>query len=51
MPEKVLVCPVCDEVDVETLYKDKWGEVCGCNECMKTIEYWDDESEEYKMER
>ena len=29
-------CPICEE-ETDTLYKDKYGEVFGCSECINKI--------------
>lgn len=29
------VCPICGETDVSWVYKDRWGEIVGCNYCLK----------------
>lgn len=33
-------CPVCDK-EFETLYKDRYGDVVGCDCCMTTVDAWD----------
>lgn len=33
-------CPVCCE-ECETLYKDQYGEVFGCNNCVETVDAWE----------
>lgn len=37
-------CPVCDE-EFETIYKDKYGDVVGCDCCVTTADAWDYEEE------
>lgn len=37
-------CPVCCE-ECETLYKDQYGEVFGCNNCIETVDAWEEEDE------
>ena len=38
-------CPVCGD-EAETIYKDRWGDVVGCDNCIETLNAWewDDES-------
>ena len=35
-------CPVCGE-ECDTVYKDIYGDVFGCDECVKTKSAWDEE--------
>lgn len=37
-------CPVCGD-ECETLYKDQYGEVFGCNNCVETVDAWEAEDE------
>ena len=37
-------CPVCGD-ECETLYKDQYGEVFGCNNCVETVDAWEDMNE------
>ena len=37
-------CPVCGE-ECETLYKDQYGEVFGCDQCVETVNAWEAEDE------
>ena len=30
------VCPICDD-ECDTIYKDIWGNICGCENCVKTL--------------
>lgn len=34
-------CPVCGEA-CETIYKDKWGNTLGCEECVTPTDAWED---------
>ena len=36
------VCPVCGEV-CETFYKDEYGDILGCDECITVCDAWDEE--------
>ena len=36
----VCVCPICGE-ECETIYKDKWGNVLGCEECVEVCDAWE----------
>ena len=38
------VCPVCGD-ECETLYKDCSGEVFGCENCVETVDAWEEENE------
>ena len=33
-------CPVCGEL-CETLYKDRYGDIVGCDECITTLNAWE----------
>lgn len=33
-------CPRCGE-ECETLYRDRYGEVVGCENCVETLDAWD----------
>ena len=35
----VPICPVCGN-ETDTLYKDIYGTIVGCDECIKTIDAW-----------
>ncbi len=35
--EVIPVCPVCGE-ECDTIYKNKWGDIVGCEECVQTHE-------------
>lgn len=35
-------CPVCGEV-CETVYKDVYGEILGCDQCLTARDAWDEE--------
>jgi hypothetical protein len=37
---KYPVCPICGEVTAE-IYKDSYGEVIGCCECVTVVNAWD----------
>ena len=34
------VCPICGE-SCDTIYVDKWGNVCGCDECVSARDAWE----------
>lgn len=38
------ICPVCG-AECETLYKDKWGDVIGCEDCVTAVEAWEENDE------
>lgn len=38
--EKAPKCPICDK-DAEKFYKDFWGEVVGCDNCIKEFDSWE----------
>jgi len=38
--DAVPVCPICEE-QCEELYYDRAGEICGCENCMKTRNAWE----------
>ena len=33
-------CPICGE-RCDTIYKDQYGEVVGCDECIKAVAAWE----------
>ena len=33
-------CPVCGQ-ECETLYRDRYGEVIGCNDCIDAVDAWE----------
>lgn len=37
-------CPVCGEL-CETLYKDRYGDIVGCDECITTLNAWEENDE------
>jgi len=37
----VPICPVCGQ-DTDTFYKDKYGDIVGCSECINTIDAWEE---------
>lgn len=38
--ERVPWCPICGN-EAEEFYIDQNHKICGCDECMKTVEAWD----------
>jgi hypothetical protein len=34
-------CPICD-AETDTFYKDKHGEIVGCDECVSTCDAWEE---------
>ena len=34
-------CPICRE-EVDFFYKDKYGDIVGCEECVSTVNAWDE---------
>ena len=41
-PEPLLPrCPVCGE-ETDTFYKDKYGAVVGCDNCVSTADAWEE---------
>ena len=32
-------CPICG-AECETVYKDYYGDIIGCNECVKEVDAW-----------
>lgn len=41
-PAKEPRCPVCGEV-CENVYKDSYGEIVGCNECLTEHDAWEED--------
>lgn len=39
-------CPVCGE-EVSEYYKDSYGEIVGCENCVKSIDAWEETDDEY----
>lgn len=35
------ICPVCDQ-ETDTYYKDKHGDIVGCDNCIKTCDAWEE---------
>lgn len=33
-------CPICG-AECDTIYKDKHGDIFGCNDCIKKVEAWE----------
>lgn len=33
-------CPVCD-AETDSFYKDKWGNIVGCPECVQEVTSWE----------
>ena len=33
-------CPVCGE-ECDTVYRDIWNNICGCEHCIKSYDAWD----------
>jgi len=38
-------CPVCDS-ETDTFYKNKDGDIIGCDECVTTVDAWEATSDE-----
>lgn len=38
---KVPRCPVCGE-ETDTLYKNTYGEIVGCDGCIQTVDAWEE---------
>ena len=34
------VCPVCG-AETDTFKKDFYGDICGCDQCVKDVDAWD----------
>ena len=34
-------CPVCDK-ECETIYKDRSGDIFGCDRCVTAVDVWDE---------
>lgn len=40
-PEEPLpICPVCG-AETDTFFQDKYGDIVGCDECIKRLDAWD----------
>ena len=39
------ICPVCGCAS-DTFYKDKYGDLFGCDECVTTVDAWEATSDE-----
>lgn len=35
------ICPVCGS-ECDTLYRDKFGDIVGCDECISTVDAWEE---------
>lgn len=33
-------CPICGE-ETDTFIADKWGDIIGCDQCIKEVDAWD----------
>ena len=42
---KVPVCPVCGN-ETDTLYRDLYGTIVGCDNCVTTIDAWKEDDTE-----
>ena len=40
-PYKLPMCPVCGE-ETDTLYKNIYGEIVGCDVCIRTVDAWEE---------
>ena len=38
---KATRCPVCGE-ETDTLYKNIYGEIVGCDVCIRTVDAWEE---------
>lgn len=38
--EKTPICPVCGE-ECETIFKDRYGQIVGCSECIEQFDPWE----------
>ncbi len=34
-------CPICD-CEADTLYKDRFGNILGCSECVSAVDAWEE---------
>lgn len=41
-------CPICGSEEAETYYYSKFGILFGCDNCVRTKEYWEMEAEDYE---
>lgn len=39
-PYQIPVCPMCGE-ETDELVLDRYGDVCGCRECISFVSAWD----------
>lgn len=37
---KYPICPECG-AECSEIYKDKWGQVCGCDQCISCVDAWE----------
>ena len=44
-PVKFPICPECG-ADVDELYKDRCGDIVGCENCVKRVDAWEVKDEE-----
>lgn len=40
-PEEWPICPVCGK-ETDTFYKDKDGDIVGCDECIQSVDAWEE---------
>lgn len=38
--EPMPICPVCG-AETDTFFQDKYGDIVGCDECIKRLDAWD----------
>ena len=41
---KVYYCPVCGE-ETDEYFKDMYGEIVGCDNCVRPVEPWEEEED------
>lgn len=39
-PGRLPRCPVCGE-ETDTFYRDRWGEIAGCDGCLRYVDPWE----------
>ena len=37
---QIPICPWCD-TETDTFYRDRDGEICGCDNCIKAVDAWE----------
>ena len=40
VPDGTVYCPICGDA-CDTIYKDRWGNILGCDQCITPMNAWE----------